>query len=186
MDSCPRSDAVGEAGASLTDLALGALRVIAFVGVVVVGWAVATSVLASLFDVRGLIPGIPLGLAAMCLIARTVVRWALFPQAVVVEELSSGDALSRSADIVSGRWWHAFAVLAAIWLIGSVITSPASVVTWTMSPRVGRLLALGIDLLVRPFMAIAWTLLFFDLSERHARLDVLPQAVDPFSPAPEP
>ena len=91
------------------------------------------------------------------------VRWALFPQAVVIENFASGGAMSYSTSLVKGHWWRTFGVVAAVTaaallpggIIGRIVPSVASAIAVTV-----------IDLVVIPFAAGAYTLLFFDLQSR--------------------
>jgi hypothetical protein len=108
----------------------------------------------------------PLSIIAICLILYIAVRWAFFPQAVVIEGSTPGEALSLRADLVEGSWWRAFGILITVWVIGSAVSSPTSIIGWTISRSAGQLLTVLVSVVVRPFMASAWTLLFFDLSSR--------------------
>jgi hypothetical protein len=94
------------------------------------------------------------------------VRWAFFPQMVVLEGARAGEALSDSSDIVQGHWWRTFGILFVVWLLAAIIGSPATAINWTISSFIGVPLGIVIATLVLPFMGIAYTLLFFDLQSR--------------------
>ena len=101
-------------------------------------------------------------------VAYLLVRWAFFLQAVVLEDTSSGEALSYSSEIVHGRWWRAFGIFLVVWLLGAVMQSPATAMSWTVSRPMGTSLGTVIGVLVWPFSGIAYTLLFFDLQSRES------------------
>jgi len=97
------------------------------------------------------------------------IRWWFFPQAVIIESQPPREAISLSGDIVKGSWWRIFGIVATVLIIGWSISSPASLISWTISRPAGQLLGVFIGVVVRPFTAGAYTLLFFDLSSRRSQ-----------------
>lgn len=112
------------------------------------------------------------------------VSWYFGAQVAVVEGCRNIDALSRSADLVTRRWWATFARLLVVGLVAALITAPLSVgvdlvhngVAFVALTTIHRTVTLSLS-------AIAGTLLFFDLRARKA----WPQRAE-FAPpvAPEP
>jgi hypothetical protein len=97
------------------------------------------------------------------------IRWAFYPQAVVIEQTDSGDALSLSADIVKGSWWRTFGIVIVISLLAAVPSyGVAALFAWT-SPIASALISAVITTIVLPFTAGAFTLMFFDLSSRRSQ-----------------
>ena len=97
------------------------------------------------------------------------IRWAFYPQAVVIEQTDSGDALSLSADIVRGSWWRTFGIVIVISLLAAIPSyGVAALFAWT-SPIASALISAVITTIVLPFTAGAFTLMFFDLSSRRSQ-----------------
>ncbi|HET9675435.1 MAG TPA: hypothetical protein VFP31_11655 [Gaiellaceae bacterium] len=98
------------------------------------------------------------------------VRWALFAQAVELEGRTAVGALSRSAQLVRGRWFH----VASLVGVGSVVTIVAG-------PLLGAVLILATSLplallnlvagviyaAAMPFVALTTTYVYFDARTRH-------------------
>jgi hypothetical protein len=98
------------------------------------------------------------------------VRWALFAQAVELEGRSAVGALSRSAQLVRGRWFR----VASLVGVGSVVTIVAG-------PLLGAVLILATSLplallnlvagviyaAAMPFVALTTTYVYFDARTRH-------------------
>jgi hypothetical protein len=95
-----------------------------------------------------------------------LVRWAFFVQAVVIEDVSSGEAQSTSRQVVRGHWWRAFGVLLLLWLLAGIVGWAVMGITWAAPQLAGVLAGAAADILVLPFTGIAYTLLFFDLQSR--------------------
>ena len=51
---------------------------------------------------------------------RQLIRYQLVPQAVALEGAGSGDALRRSSQLVTGRWWWTAAVIAVVQVVFAV------------------------------------------------------------------
>jgi glycerophosphoryl diester phosphodiesterase family protein len=120
------------------------------------------------------IPGIWLG-----------TRWAFTTQAVVVDGRRNTDAIARSAELVTGSWWRVFGIivctLLVVFLPGAIIQLPFE--AWADSADssaislVGQLIS---NALITPFVALVFTLLYFDLLARRS----LPSMVPPVQPPP--
>ncbi len=97
-----------------------------------------------------------------------LVRWAVVPQAVVVEGERGAAALRRSWDLVRGRGWFAFVVLLVVNLLSSVVaaavTIPAGLAADAADAQALDLVGtIAGGLLTLPFTALAGTLLYFAL-----------------------
>ena len=130
--------------------------------------------------------GILLGLAAFAIPGIWLgTRWAFTTQAVVVDGRRNTDAIARSAELVSGSWWRVFGIivctLLVVFLPGAVIQLPFE--AWADSADssaislVGQLIS---NALITPFVALVFTLLYFDLLARRS----LPSMVPPVPPPP--
>jgi hypothetical protein len=103
------------------------------------------------------------------------VRWALFIQAVVLEDAGPADALRRSASLLRGRWWQTallltvFATVQAV--LGFVASSALSAPlggrgTASLTALVSGLALLAVNVLYFPLAANALTLLYLGLRAR--------------------
>jgi hypothetical protein len=106
------------------------------------------------------------------------VRWALFIQAVVLEDAGPADALRRSAALLRGRWWHTALLLTILAVAQGVLGSAASgLLAGLLGERanasaaalVSGLGLLAVNLLFFPLAANALTLLYLGLRAREAR-----------------
>jgi hypothetical protein len=120
-----------------------------------------------------------IGIAAglMLLVAPGVflaVRWYFVPQTATVELQRGADALRRSWQLVEGSWWRVFgiALLASVasgvpaLLASAPLTRLAAETGDAAWQLAGTILAQTIS---GPFVAVASTLLYFDLLARRAR-----------------
>ena len=95
-----------------------------------------------------------------------LVNWSLLPQVVVVEGEGPLLGLRRSREIVRGQWWRTFGINLAIVLLAFL---PGFVIGRLTGNSPLWLVALGAAVataLVRPFVALAQTLLYADLRAR--------------------
>ncbi|HLH25138.1 MAG TPA: hypothetical protein VK066_21670 [Chloroflexota bacterium] len=105
------------------------------------------------------------------------VRWALFIQAVVLEDAGAANALRRSAALLRGRWWQTALLLtvlavaqgvlggAASRLVAALLGGQADAATTLLLSGLGLLAA---NLLFFPLAANALTLLYLGLRAREA------------------
>jgi hypothetical protein len=98
-----------------------------------------------------------------------LIRWSLFAQACMLGDLSAGESLRRSSELVRGRWWRTFGftllvdVLAA--LSGPLLGVGLLLLTDHSLNFINLASALVYTLTV-PFAAIDLTLYYFDLEAR--------------------
>jgi hypothetical protein len=99
-----------------------------------------------------------------------LVGWAFVQQEVIFTDKSIPDAFRGSSDIVRGRWWRAVRVVLLLTAITAVVP-PALTLALIFTPlpllAINLLGALIFALLI-PYVALAQTLLYFDLGERAA------------------
>jgi hypothetical protein len=103
------------------------------------------------------------------------VRWALFIQAVVLEDAGPADALRRSAVLLRGRWWHTALLLTVLAVAQGVLgTAASSLLSGLLGERANASAAalasglglLAVNLLFFPLAANALTLLYLRLRAR--------------------
>jgi hypothetical protein len=103
------------------------------------------------------------------------VRWALFVQAVILEDAGPADALRRSAALLRHRWWHTAALLSILALgqavVGSVAASVATGLlggqsSGTLAAFVSGLAWTATNVVYFPLAANALTLLYLGLRAR--------------------
>jgi uncharacterized membrane protein YjfL (UPF0719 family) len=94
-------------------------------------------------------------------------RWSLIAPSVVLENRSAGEALSRSWELVKGHSWTVFGVI----LVAAILSGLASSVIAALFVFLGDFLGTWVgsvvaNSIVAPFVALAWTLMYFALSGR--------------------
>jgi hypothetical protein len=94
-------------------------------------------------------------------------RWSLIAPVVVLEKRSAGEAFSRSWELVKGHSWTVFWVI-LITAVGSGIVSGiiSGILGAILPDFLGTWLgALAAHVVTAPFVAIAWTMLYFSLAQ---------------------
>ena len=160
-------------------------------GIVLVGLLLGIGLVAALVAALSQDPGVA-GLAFLLAfvvgfiaIVYVAIRWAVWPQAVVLEERRPLDALRRSWHLVKGSMWRTFAILfvigivaavtgAILGLIGGAIGGGLPVAWQSVIPEI-----LGV--LTASWLPIVATLLFLDLRARHEPPAAAPSPPSPFS-----
>lgn len=112
------------------------------------------------------------------------IRWYFVAQSVVIDNRRGADALARSSELVRGSWWRVFGIAIVITLVA---TLPAAILQIPLTlaaeaaDRAVFLLAGSIlgQIVSGPFVAIASTLLYFDLAGR-----ISARAREPVPPPP--
>lgn len=105
------------------------------------------------------IVGIPLAIYLL-------VRWAFFPQAVIIDGRSPSEALSVSARIVKGQWWRTFGILLLVSLLASLPAIAVGMLFASAATIASGLASAVVAVIVLPFIAGGSTLLYFDLRSR--------------------
>jgi hypothetical protein len=97
------------------------------------------------------------------------VRWSLFAQACVLDDLSATDSLRRSSELVRGRWWRTFGFTALVDIL-AVLSGPLFGVGLLLltdhSLNFINLAASLVYSVTVPYAAIQLTLYYFDLEAR--------------------
>lgn len=100
---------------------------------------------------------------------KKAIDWSFTPQLVIIEERRARDAMRTSAAIVRGDWWRVAAITTTLFLIG-VALGPIvgiAVIFVTSLPLVlVNVIGSLVYMLVVPYVAIALTLLYFDIRDR--------------------
>jgi hypothetical protein len=120
---------------------------------------IASGVLAALGVLVGLVLLIVPGLFLLT-------RWALIAPVVVLEKRSAGEAFSRSWELVKGHSWSVFGVIVVTGLGAAIISGIIQALLAAVLPDfLGAWLgALAAHVVTAPFVAIAWTLMYFALA----------------------
>jgi hypothetical protein len=108
------------------------------------------------------------------------VRWTFVQHEIIFNGTSWRDAFRASSGLVAGRWWRTAIVAAFIFLIGVAAGPVAGVILIFLTDApLSTVNAFGslVFALLIPYMAIARTLLFFDLEAQRDGL-ALPPAPD--------
>jgi hypothetical protein len=129
--------------------------------------------------VRPLARGLLTELAVVLLLTITVIgiplaihrfiRWSLYAQACMLEDLSATDSLRRSSLLVRGRWWRTFGFTALVDVL-AVLSGPLFGVGLLLltdhSLNFINLAAALVYTFTVPYAAIQLTLYYFDLEAR--------------------
>ena len=122
--------------------------------------------------VAGVIAGVCVGLGLFLLLVPglyLLTRWSLLVPVIVLEERRAGEAFSRSSELVRGHGWEVFGIVIATLLLGLVVRSiviallaplPEFVEGWLGGALAGAV--------VFPFVAAAWTTMYYRLAQRPA------------------
>jgi hypothetical protein len=94
-------------------------------------------------------------------------RWALIAPVVVLEKRSAGEAFSRSWELVKGHAWSVFGVILITGIGAAIASGIIQAVLGAILPDfLGAWLgALAAHVVTAPFVAIAWTLMYFALAQ---------------------
>ena len=152
---------------------LGAIVLEAIVVVLIVLTVIGIPLLLGLLvEELGLAVLVVLIIIAVWFFARVLLGWAFTSQEVCVDGYSAFDVLRKSTSLVKGNWWRSAILLVTLYVIAIAIGPIIGFVllfTTSLDPQVIDLIGSGIYVLLLPFVAIAATLLFFDLQERRKR-----------------
>ena len=125
--------------------------------------------------VAGLTSGLAIGLAMLLLIVPGIIvacGYSVVSQVVVLEQPARpNDALGRSWALTKGSRDKAFAIGLVVYLITNV---PALAIIWLArsSPEMANVLGALATLVLRPIMACALTLFYYDLRVRKEAFDL--------------
>jgi len=131
-----------------------------------VGPSVGTLLAAGILAGLGIVIGLILLIAPGLLLATW---WAVIVPAIVLENKGVFDSFGRSRELVSGHGWQVLGVI----VIGFLINIAASIVIavaliWIPGAGGEFVRSLVTNTLVTPFIAAAWTLMYFKLHDEQA------------------
>ena len=138
--------------------------------------------------VAGILAGLGIALGLVLLIVPglfLLTIWSLIVPTIVLEGKSAGESFGRSRELVKGNGWSVFGVI--VITIGAVIVASIIVglLTFWLPDDVDTFVSDVIaNTLVVPFVAVAWTLMYFALAQGRT---AAPAAADEaYSPPPPP
>jgi hypothetical protein len=110
--------------------------------------------------------------------------WVLIIAVIVIEDKSAGESFGRSRELVRGYGWNVFGVIVltilviiAFNIVLAIVTAPFA--QW-VEEAVGNIIG---GTLTTPFVATAWTLLYFRLREAKESVAATPTPEPPPEPA---
>ena len=138
--------------------------------------------------VAGLLAGLGIALGLVLLIVPglfLLTIWSLIVPTIVLEGKSAGESFGRSRELVKGNGWSVFGVIVitiAAVIVASIIVG---LLTFWLPDDVDTFVSDVIaNTLVVPFVAVAWTLMYFALAQGRT---AAPAAADEaYSPPPPP
>jgi hypothetical protein len=138
--------------------------------------------------VAGILAGIGIAIGLLLLIVPGLLLltwWILIVPVIVLEQRRAGESFSRSRELVRGHAWGVFGVIVltilifiAFRIVLGLVLSPFA--DWLQ----GFLSEIVAGTLVTPFIAVAWTVLYYRL--RDAKEAPAPAAAEPPAPAEPP
>jgi hypothetical protein len=120
------------------------------------------TVVATVLVLVATVVGIPLAL-------RQLVRWSFVTQAVMIDGCSVRRAFHRSAALITGNWWRTLAIALGLGFVALVSGPIVGIVLLLFSPAsltYVDLAASVVYLAAVPYVAVALTLLYYDLDVR--------------------
>jgi hypothetical protein len=127
----------------------------------------------------GVLAAIGIGIGFILLIAPglfLLTRWCMIVPAIVLENKSAGESFSRSNELVKGASWPVLGVIIVSGLIAGVISLViggifGAIFSPFLSTWIGGLIAHSVAV---PFVAAAWTLMYFKRAEAGAPAPAAP------------
>jgi hypothetical protein len=138
--------------------------------------------------VAGILAGLGIALGFVLLIIPglfLLTIWSLIVPTIVLEGKSAGESFGRSRELVKGHGWQVFGVI--VITIGAVIVASiiVSLLTFWLPDGVDEFArSLISNTVVVPFIACAWTLMYFALAQ--GRSTAPAGAAEAYSPPPPP
>lgn len=137
--------------------------------------------------VAGILAGLGIAVGLVLLIIPglfLLTIWSLIVPAIVIEGKSAGESFGRSRELVKGNGWSVFGVI--VITIGAVIVGGiiVSILTFWLPDGVDDFVrSLISNSIIIPFVACAWTLMYFALVQGRA---AAPAAAEAYTPPPPP
>jgi hypothetical protein len=116
-------------------------------------------------------------LISLLVVPWLAVSWSPAIPVLVVEGTTATGALTRSFNLVRGRWWPTFGTILTAWLIVVVLSSIASRILGAFVPAgdnaaAGLIISTGIAVATTPFIVAVLAVLYFDLRARRGQFDL--------------
>jgi hypothetical protein len=111
--------------------------------------------------------GLALTIVGLPWAIRNGIRWTFIEETILLDSTPSREARAASARAVDGHWWHTFACLVALWLFAYLLGPVVgfSLLMWSdASVSFINLASSVVFAGCAPFVAIAQSLLYFDLT----------------------
>jgi hypothetical protein len=132
----------------------------------------------------GVLAGLGVALGLVLLIVPGLVLltwWSVIVPVVVLERVAAMDSFGRSRELVRGNGWNVFGVIVLtvlILLAFAIAFAIVAAVLLSWLPDEGRsfVQTLVVDTLTAPFLALAWTLLYFRLRRGEQETEPAPVA----------
>ena len=139
--------------------------------------------------VAGILAGLGIAVGLILLIVPglfLLTIWSLIVPAIVIEGKSAGESFGRSRELVKGNGWSVFGVIVitiAAVIVASIIVG---LLTFWLPDNVDTFVSDVIsNTVVVPFVAVAWTLMYFALAQGRTAAPVGAPA-EAYSPPPPP
>ena len=100
------------------------------------------------------------------------IRWSLFAEACMLDDLSATESLRRSSELVRGRWWRTFGFTALVDVLAILSGPLLGVGLLLLTDHSLNFINLAASLVYTftvPYAAIQLTLYYFDLEARSGR-----------------
>jgi hypothetical protein len=119
--------------------------------------------------VAGVLAGIGVAIGLVLLVLPglyLLTRWSLIVPVIVLEDRRAGESFSRSSELVRGKGWEVFGVVFVTILLG-VVAREIIIALFAPLPEFleGWLGGLVASSLVFPFVALAWTTMYYRLAQ---------------------
>jgi hypothetical protein len=124
----------------------------------------------------GVLAGIGIAVGLVLLIVPglyLLTRWSMIAPTIVLEGRSAGESFGRSSDLVRGESWNVFAVIlltiVAAAIGGGILSGLISVVLGPLPDLLANWIAsIVVNSVVAPWVALAWTVMYFHLARRES------------------
>jgi hypothetical protein len=120
--------------------------------------------------VAGILASLGIGLGLILLIVPglyLLTRWAVITPTIVLENRSAGESFSRSSELTAGKRWTVLGVVLVtllVFVVGAAIVG--GVLQAILPDFLGAWLgSLAVHCLTAPFLALAWTVMYFRLAQ---------------------
>jgi hypothetical protein len=112
--------------------------------------------------------------AAVLLLIRSVVGWAFTAQEICADRYSARAAVRQGPRLVQHNWWRSAVLLVLIYtagLLSGPIVGFVFLLLTAVDAKTLNLIGSLVYVIVLPYLAIATTLLYFDLKERRETVE---------------